>query len=77
MLGVVAWVDLTDPQLGKTLDSLQAHPKFKGVRHPVHDESDDGWLLRPDVLRGLKELERRKIPTIFCFVLSICRWLSN
>ena len=59
---VVAWVDLTDPQLGSTLDQLQAHPKFKGVRHPVHDESDDGWLLRPDVLRGLKELERRKVP---------------
>jgi len=62
VLGVVAWVDLTDPQLGSTLDQLQAHPKFKGVRHPVHDESDDGWLLRPDVLRGLKELERRKVP---------------
>lgn len=62
VLGVVAWVDLTDPQLGSTLDQLQAHPKFKGVRHPVHDESDDRWLLRPDVLRGLKELARRKIP---------------
>jgi L-fuconolactonase len=62
VLGVVAWVDLTDPQLGSTLDQLQAHPKFKGARHPVHDESDDRWLLRPDVLRGLKELARRKIP---------------
>jgi L-fuconolactonase len=62
VLGIVAWVDLTDPQLGRTLDTLQAHPKFKGVRHPVHDESDDRWLLRSDVLRGLKELERRKIP---------------
>lgn len=62
VLGVVAWVDLTDPQLGSTLDQLQAHPKFKGVRHPVHDESDDRWLLCPDVLRGLKELARRKIP---------------
>jgi L-fucono-1,5-lactonase len=62
VLGVVAWVDLTDPQLGRTLDQLQTHPKFKGVRHPVHDESDDQWLLRSDVLRGLMELERRKIP---------------
>lgn len=62
VLGVVAWVNLTDPQLGNTLDKLQPHPKFKGIRHPVHDEPDDRWLLRPDVLRGLKELERRKIP---------------
>lgn len=62
VLGVVAWVDLTDPAVGKTLDQLQANPKFSGIRHPVHDEADDRWLLRPDVLRGLKELERRKIP---------------
>ena len=62
VLGVVAWENLTDPQLGNTLDKLQPHPKFKGIRHPVHDEPDDRWLLRPDVLRGLKELERREIP---------------
>jgi L-fuconolactonase len=62
ILGVVAWVDLTDPQLGKTLDGLQKNERFKGIRHPVHDEADDRWLLRTDVLGGLKELERRKIP---------------
>src|SRR5436190_6214876 len=45
VLGVVAWVNLTDPQLGKTLDQLQRHRKFKGIRHPVHDEADDRWLL--------------------------------
>jgi L-fuconolactonase len=60
--GVVAWVDLTDPQVGKSLDELQRHPRFKGVRHLVHDEPDPHWLLRPDVLRGLAELERRDIP---------------
>jgi L-fuconolactonase len=62
ILGVVAWVDLTDSRIGAKLDGLQAHPKFKGVRHPVHDEADDRWLLRPTVLNGLRELERRKIP---------------
>lgn len=62
ILGVVAWVDLTDGQLGDVLDGLQRHPKFKGVRHPVHDERDARWLLRPDVIAGLKELERRDIP---------------
>jgi len=60
--GVVAWVDLTDPQIGKSLDELQRHSRFKGVRHLVHDEPDPRWLLRPDVLRGLAELERRDIP---------------
>jgi L-fuconolactonase len=60
--GVVAWVDLTDPQVGKTLDNLQLDPRFKGVRHLVHDEPDPRWLLRSDVLRGLGELETRGIP---------------
>jgi L-fuconolactonase len=62
MLGVVAWVDLTDVRIGERLDELQRRPKFRGVRHPVHDESDDRWLLRDDVVRGLRELERRRIP---------------
>lgn len=62
ILGVVAWVDLTAPELGHVLDHLQRHPKFKGVRHPVHDEPDDRWLLRSTVVDGLRELERRGIP---------------
>jgi L-fuconolactonase len=60
--GVVAWVDLTSPQLGYILDELQRHPKFKGVRHPVEEEPDANWLLRADVLRGLGELARRGLP---------------
>ena len=62
ILGVVAWVDLTSPALGHILDHLQVHAKFKGVRHPVHDEPDDRWLLRAEVVEGLRELERRGIP---------------
>lgn len=62
ILGVVAWVELTDPRLGATLDQLQANDKFKGVRHPVHDEPDDQWMLRTDVIKGLRELEQREIP---------------
>ncbi len=56
---VVGWVDLTDPQVGKTLDELAKHPQFKGVRHVAQDEPDDNWLNREDVLRGLGELARR------------------
>lgn len=60
--GVVGWVDLTEESVGTTLDELQKHAKFKGVRHLVHDEADVNWLLREDVLRGLGELARRGIP---------------
>ena len=62
ILAVVGWVDLTDRRLGATLDELQRRPKFKGVRHPVQDEADDNWLLRPAVLAGLAELARRGLP---------------
>jgi len=60
--GVVAWVDLTDPALDQTLDQCQRHPKFKGVRHIVHDEPDLRWLLRDDVVGGLRELAARDLP---------------
>jgi L-fuconolactonase len=60
--GVVGWVDLTDPAVGATLDELQKHPKFRGVRHPAHDEADPNWLVRDDVLRGLSELAHRHLP---------------
>ncbi|MGH9672259.1 MAG: amidohydrolase family protein, partial [Bryobacteraceae bacterium] len=62
ILGVVAWVDLTDAALAHRLDQLQRHRWFKGVRHPVHDESDPNWLLREDVVRGLQELACRDLP---------------
>ena len=57
--GAVVWVDLTSPDVGKVLDDLGRRPKLVGVRHQVHDEPDDAWLIRDDVVRGLEELGRR------------------
>ena len=37
-------------------------PKLVGIRHQVHDESDDCWLLRDDVVAGLQTLGRRSLP---------------
>ncbi|MEV5960450.1 amidohydrolase family protein [Kribbella sp. NPDC051952] len=54
--GVVGWVDLTAPDIAEVLAGLRARPDgsyLKGIRHQVHDEPDDNWLLRPDVQRGL------------------------
>ena len=56
--GVVGWVDLADPAIRETLDQIK-HPKLVGFRHQWHDEADPAWNVRPDVLRGLKELARR------------------
>jgi L-fuconolactonase len=57
--GVVGWVDLTDPNVDAVLDEFAYDPKFVGVRHQVHDEVDDRWLLRDDVLHGLSRLVAR------------------
>jgi L-fuconolactonase len=54
--GVVGWVDLAAPDVGDTLAALREGPggtRLVGIRHQVHDEPDAGWLLRPEVHRGL------------------------
>jgi L-fuconolactonase len=62
--GVVGWVDLTAPPeaIHASLDRLSVDPHFVGIRHLVHEEPDDDWLAREDVLRGLGVLEERDIP---------------
>ncbi|MFF9687162.1 amidohydrolase family protein [Streptomyces sp. NPDC014623] len=55
--GVVGWTDLTAPDVADTLATLRALPgggRLAGIRHQVQGEDDPGWLLRPDVLRGLR-----------------------
>ena len=58
--GVVGWVDLADPAVDHQIDQLRAGPGGEwlvAIRHQVHDEPDERWLLRPAVQRGLRALE--------------------
>jgi L-fuconolactonase len=59
--GVVGWVDLTDTGVAATLDDLIARHgrRLVGVRHNLHDEADDRWILRDDVGRGLSAVAVR------------------
>ncbi|MFJ6852521.1 amidohydrolase family protein [Streptomyces sp. NPDC091271] len=55
--GVVGWTDLTAPDVAGTLAGLRDLPggdRLVGIRHQVQGEPDPEWLLRPDVLRGLR-----------------------
>ena len=61
--GVVGWVDLSASDLADQLREMTADRKFegvrqklKGVRHLVESEPDDDWLVRREVLSGLKTL---------------------
>lgn len=56
--GVVGWVDLCGPQLQVQLESFCYHPKLRGVRHVVHDEPDDNFMLRDDFVHGISRLRK-------------------
>ncbi len=58
IMGVVGWVDLRSAEVGRQLERYAAHPKLVGVRHVVHDEPDDDFLLRPEFRRGLAHLQQ-------------------
>ena len=54
--GVVGWVDLRSDELEAQLEELSPNKAFVGVRHVVHDELDDEFMLRPEFLRGIGKL---------------------
>ncbi len=55
--GVVGWVALTDPKVDRDLEPFSTHGKLKSVRHVLHDEPDDLYILREDLNRGIKLLK--------------------
>jgi len=51
---VVGWVPLTNPrEAGPMLERYLKHPKFRGVRHLIHEEQDSDWLLQELVIESL------------------------
>lgn len=55
--GVVGWVDLCSEKLGEQLERFASHPKLVGVRHVIHDETDDEFMNRPEFHRGIGQLD--------------------
>lgn len=54
--GVVGWVALAAKDVERHLERLAPHPFLKGIRHVLHDEPDDAYMLRPDFNRGVGRL---------------------
>ena len=71
--GVVGWVDLASPTCEEQLLQFKDHPKFVGVRHVTQDEPDDDFIVRPDILRGLKILEKEGVPFDLLFYVKHLR----
>ncbi len=60
---VIGWVPLWNPrEAAHMLDTKYGrHPKFRGMRHLIHEEQDTEWLLWDMVLEGLKLFEERQL----------------
>lgn len=61
ILGVVGWAPLVSPDVKADLERYAHHRKLKGVRHILHDEKDDHYLLRKDFLAGIAHLEKLRL----------------
>ena len=59
--GVVGWVDLCSPSVGDKLARHAGRAKLVGVRHIVHDEPDDDFLLRADFRSGIARLREHAL----------------
>ena len=59
--GVVGWVPLLENGGEPWLEKFSSHPKLVGVRHVVHDEPDDDFILRPDFNEGIRNLKKHSL----------------
>ena len=59
--GVVGWVQLDDPAAAER-QLERRHERLRGVRHLVHDDPRDDFLLLPAVRRSLRLLAERGLP---------------
>src|SRR5262249_51230850 len=58
--GVVGWAPLAHPsEVERTLDVRADEPALVGIRHLINVEPDPDWIIRPDVLKGLRVLAAR------------------
>ena len=56
--GVVGWIDLcSEGTTRRQLDEFCKSEKLVGVRHVVHDEPEDDFMLRDDFLKGISLLK--------------------
>lgn len=68
--GVVGWINLIGLDCEEQVKHFKQFPKFVGVRHITQDEPDDNFIIREDVLQGLKILEKHEVPFDLLFYVK-------
>lgn len=61
ILGVVGWAPLAAPDASLILERLVQHSRLKALRHVLHDEPDDFYMLNDDFNRGIDLLESYRL----------------
>ena len=56
--GVIGWAPLTGSAVASQLECIASLPKMKAIRHPIHDELDDQFVLRDDFNQGISALKQ-------------------
>jgi len=56
--GVIGWVDLCSPDVEEHLIQFSGNPKLVGIRHVIHDEQDENFMLRKSFMRGIAYLKK-------------------
>ncbi len=68
--GVVGWVDLASPACEDQLLEFKDHPRFVGIRHITQGEPDPDFIIRADVINGLKVLQKHQVPFDLLFFVK-------
>ncbi len=59
---VIGWVDLLNPrETDQRLTMYSRHPKFRGIRHLIHYETDSNWIMRRPIIDSLRVLSDHKM----------------
>lgn len=68
--GIVAYAPIDNAAATEDrLDELRTRSLFCGVRTLIHDRDDTDWILRPEVIDGLRVLAARAVPYDFIAVV--------
>jgi L-fuconolactonase len=68
--GVVGWIPLHEPERARRiLERLATERKFVGVRHLMNVERDPDWIIRDDVLEGLRVVAEHGLTFDFLGIL--------
>ena len=70
MVGVVGWVDLASEACEDQLLEFKQHPKFVGIRHITQDEPDVNFAVRPEIIRGMRVLQKHGVPFDLLFFVK-------